>query len=164
MDSLVNLLRGVAPALATAVAGPLGGAAVSLIASKLGVEDSVESVAKAIVGDPNAALKLKELDLEFARLDAQDRNSAREREAKMGTANGPYLAKVIVPCLAIFVILTTFGLIGLMIFTELPYRQEQIIIFALGFITSAATQVLSYYFGSSQGSNDKNQFINWGKR
>ena len=28
-------------------------------------------------------------------------------------------------------------------------------IFALGFITSAATQVLSYYFGSSQGSKDK---------
>ena len=35
MDELLSLLKGVAPALATAVAGPLGGAAVSAIAGKL---------------------------------------------------------------------------------------------------------------------------------
>ena len=51
--------------LATAVAGPLGGAAVTAIASKLGVSDSVEEVAKAIAGDPAAAAKLQELELEF---------------------------------------------------------------------------------------------------
>jgi hypothetical protein len=33
------------------------------------------------------------------------------------------------------------------------------IIFALGFITSAAGQVLSFYFGSSQGSKDKTEEI-----
>ena len=32
-------------------------------------------------------------------------------------------------------------------------------IFALGFITSAAGQVLSFYFGSSQGSKDKTEEI-----
>jgi len=53
-DLLSGLLKSVAPILATAVAGPLGGAAVSAIASKLGVGDSVEEVAKAIAGDPAA--------------------------------------------------------------------------------------------------------------
>ena len=48
MNDLFNLLKGIAPTLATAVAGPLGGAAVSAIASRLGVGDSVEAVAKAI--------------------------------------------------------------------------------------------------------------------
>ena len=63
MDELLSLLKGVAPTLATIVAGPLGGAAVSAIAGKFGVSDSVEAVAKAIAGDPQAAQKLAEIDL-----------------------------------------------------------------------------------------------------
>ena len=38
MDTLLGILKGVAPALATAVAGPAGGAAVAWIADKLGVD------------------------------------------------------------------------------------------------------------------------------
>jgi hypothetical protein len=44
-------------------------------------------------------------------------------------------------------------------FVNTPQDQQQIIIFALGFITSAAGQVLSFYFGSSQGSKDKTEEI-----
>ena len=44
MDVLGGLLKSAAPALATAVAGPLGGVALKAIAGKLGVEDSVEAV------------------------------------------------------------------------------------------------------------------------
>ena len=65
MDQLLNLLKGFAPTIATAVAGPLGGAAVSMIAKKFGVEDTVASVAQAIAGDPQAADKLRELALEY---------------------------------------------------------------------------------------------------
>ena len=73
MNDLLNLLKSVAPTLATAVAGPLGGAAVSMLASKFGVSDSVEAVAKAIAGDPAAAQKLAELELEMTKvaMDAQ---------------------------------------------------------------------------------------------
>jgi hypothetical protein len=42
---------------------------------------------------------------------------------------------------------------------DIPSDQQQIIIFALGFITSSAGQVLSFYFGSSQGSKDKTKEI-----
>jgi hypothetical protein len=40
-------------------------------------------------------------------------------------------------------------------FVDTPDNQQQLVIFALGFITSAAGQVLSFYFGSSQGSKNK---------
>ena len=50
MNELLGLLKGIAPTLATAVAGPLGAAAITAISSKLGVSDSVEEVAKAIAG------------------------------------------------------------------------------------------------------------------
>jgi len=65
MNDLFGLLKGIAPTLATAVAGPLGGAAVSALAAKFGVSDSVEAVAKAISGDPAAAQKLQEMELEL---------------------------------------------------------------------------------------------------
>ena len=38
MNELMNFLKGAAPALATAVGGPLGGMAMNAIAAKLGVE------------------------------------------------------------------------------------------------------------------------------
>jgi hypothetical protein len=64
MNELLRLLGNIAPGLATAVAGPLGGAAVSAIAKQFGVEDTVEAVTKAVAADPDAALKLAQIDLE----------------------------------------------------------------------------------------------------
>jgi hypothetical protein len=158
MNELFNILKSFAPTLATAVAGPLGGAAVSALASKLGVSDSVDAVAKAIAGDPAAAEKIAELELEYAKLNAQDRDSARKAYAAIATSeNATKLDKLVVPILALGVVGLAFILIGVLMFVDTPNDQQQLVIFALGFITSAAGQVLSFYFGSSQGSKDKTE-------
>jgi hypothetical protein len=158
MNELFNILKGIAPTLATAVAGPLGGAAVTALASKLGVSDSVDAVAKAIAGDPAAAQKIAELELEYAKLDAQDRDSARKAYTAIATSeNSTKLDKLVVPILALGVVGLAFTLIGILMFVDTPSDQQQLVIFALGFITSAAGQVLSFYFGSSQGSKDKTE-------
>jgi hypothetical protein len=62
MNELMNLLKGAAPALATAVAGPLGGMAMNAIASKLGVEATPSAVTQALKDNPDLAAKLKEID------------------------------------------------------------------------------------------------------
>ena len=62
MDSLLNILKSAAPALATAVAGPMGGMAVKAMADKLGVPASIGEVTKALEANPDLALKLKEID------------------------------------------------------------------------------------------------------
>jgi hypothetical protein len=158
MNELFNILKGIAPTLATAVAGPLGGAAVTALASKFGVSDSIDAVAKAIAGDPQAAQKLQELELEYAKLDAQDRDSARKAYIAVATSeNATKLEKLVVPILALGVVGLAFCLIGVLMFVDTPNDQQQLVIFALGFITSAAGQVLSFYFGSSQGSKDKTE-------
>ena len=59
---LLNILKGAAPALATAVMGPMGGMAVKAIADKLGIEASPEAVTDALKNNPELALKLKEID------------------------------------------------------------------------------------------------------
>ena len=156
MNDLLNLLKGIAPTVATMVAGPLGGAAVSALAAKFGVSDSVEAVAQAIAGDPAAAQKLQELELEFAKLDNEDRDSARKAHVAIATSpDAHWLEKLVVPILALGTVGLCFLLIGVLLFINIPDSQENIIIYALGFITSSAGQVLSYFFGSSQGSKDK---------
>jgi len=158
MDDLLGLIKGFAPAIATAVAGPLGGAAVSMIAKKFGVENTVAAVAQAIAGDPDAAVKLQELELEYAKIDAADRDSARKAHLAIATSpDAHWLEKLVVPILALGTVGLCFVLIGVLLFINIPDSQENIIIYALGFITSAAGQVLSYFFGSSQGSKDKTE-------
>ena len=161
MDTLLSILKGVAPVLATAIAGPAGGAAVGWLADKLGVDDAtVEGVTAALTGNPDLTLKLKELDLEYAKMDAQDRDSARQVYAAVATSEyATKLDKAVVPILALGTVALAFLFIGFLIFKDVPTDQQQMIIFALGFITSSAGQVLSFYFGSSQGSKDKTKEI-----
>ena len=116
MNDLLNMLKGIAPALATAVAGPLGGAAVSAIAAKLGVSDSVEAVARAITADPAATAKLQELELEFAKVALEAQKSENENITKRwesdNTSEG-WLNKNIRPATLIY-LLTTYNLFALM--------------------------------------------------
>ena len=62
MNDLLNILKSAAPALATAVTGPLGGMAIKAIADKLGVDPTPDAVTTAIQANPDLALKLKEID------------------------------------------------------------------------------------------------------
>jgi len=121
MNDLFNILKSFAPTLATAVAGPLGGAAVTALASKLGVSDSVDAVAKAIAGDPAAAQKIAELELEMAKVAAgaminEDNNVSKRWESDMSSDS--WLSKNIRPMslVAIFIgyflfaMMSAFGL------------------------------------------------------
>ena len=150
MNDLLGLLKGFAPTLATAVAGPLGGAAVSAIANRLGVGDSVAEVAKAIAGDPAAAQKLAEMELEYARVEAADRADARKAEVAMATSeSAPFLNKAITPVLAI-IIVTSWGFVQFHLLNHtVPTDMREIIIRVLGTLDGALMLVLSYFFGAS---------------
>jgi energy-converting hydrogenase Eha subunit A len=157
---LTELLKNVAPGLATVVAGPLGGAAVAAIAKKLGVEDTVEAVTQAIQNDPDAALKLREIDLKEIELANKDRDSARNREMAISTSeHAPTINKIVTPVLALGVVALSFILFAVLIFVEVKENAKDILIYILGVLSAAVTQILSYYFGSSQGSKDKSDEI-----
>ena len=157
MDKLLDIVKSVAPGLATALGGPLAGAAVSAIAEKFGVEDTVEAVTSALqTANPEQLAKLQEIDLKKLELENADRDSARKAHMAIATSPDAHpLEKLTMPILALGTVYLAFLLIGILLFINIPDSQENIIIFALGFITSAATQVLSFYFGSSQGSKEK---------
>jgi hypothetical protein len=155
MNELLSLLKGIAPALATAVAGPLGGAAVSAIAGKFGVADSVEAVAKAIAGDPDAALKLAEIDLKQFELENADRASAREmqiaalQQEDWFAKNFLYIFTSVWSIFAmVYFAFVTFGTVA-----DSGIRMADTILGVL--IGTVLTGFFNFFFGSSKGSKDK---------
>jgi hypothetical protein len=136
-DILSGLLKNVAPGLATAVMGPLGGAAVSALAAKFGVSDSVEAVAKAIAGDPQAAQKLQEMELEFYKV---EQNNLTDRlKADMGSDS--WLSKNIRPATLIFLLVAYSGFAVGSIF---GFETRENYVELLG---QWGMLVMSFYFG-----------------
>ena len=100
-----------------------------------------------------AAMKHEEF---MAEIDAKDRDSARNREIEIATSDkAPYINKVVTPYLALGVVGLSFILFTILIFVDVKTEAKDILIYILGVLSAAVTQILSYYFGSSQGSKDK---------
>jgi hypothetical protein len=137
MNDLLGMLKGIAPTLATAVAGPLGGAAISAIASKLGVSDSVESVARALASDPAATAKLQELELEFYKTEQANLTSRHDADMKSDS----WLSKNIRPMVLIFLL---FAYSGFAVASIFGYETRGAYVELLG---QWGMLVMSFYFG-----------------
>jgi hypothetical protein len=102
-----------------------------------------------------AAMKHEEF---MAEIDAKDRADARNREIQIATNDkAPYINKVVTPFLALGVVGLSFVLFTILIFVDVKPEAKDILIYILGVLSAAVTQILSYYFGSSQGSKDKSE-------
>jgi hypothetical protein len=99
----------VAPWIATALSGPLGGAAVTAAADALGLSDKTESALKqALSGvtpeqmlalknaDQAFQIRIEELGISREQLSFQDRDSARKRESTVGDKTNRNLAYTII--------------------------------------------------------------------
>lgn len=156
MDDLISMVKGFAPGLATALGGPLAGVAVSALSKQLGVKDEVNAVMKAITNDPEAEAKIKQLEHDKFKAVLADKANARDREARVvESANAPLINKIVTPALALGVTGLSFVLFAVLIFVEVKPEAKDILIYILGVLSAAVTQILSYYFGSSIGSKDK---------
>ena len=155
METLLNLLKIIAPAVATAVGGPLGGLAISAIADKFGVADSVDAVAKAIADDPQAAQKLAELDLRQFELENQDRDSARHMQEVALNQEDKY-AKHFIYNFAWFWSVGSMAYFFAITFGTVPSSGKDFGNIILGFLLgTAVATIISFFYGSSKSSKDK---------
>jgi len=160
-----QIVRTVAPGLATALGGPMAGVAVRGIASALlGSEDVAPTDVEAAVlrASPSDLRKLKqaelvfrqqmkELEIDLEALHAADRQSARTRQIETGDQ---------MPALIAFAALGGFfGILIAMVFVDLPAGSEAPLNVMLGALGSLVVAIGNYYFGSSAGSSAKNQMI-----
>jgi hypothetical protein len=162
MDELLGLLRGIAPAVATAVGGPLGGLAVTAIANKFGVADDVQAVAKAIAGDPEAATKLAELDLRQFELENADRDSARHMQETALNQDDKY-AKHFIYNFAWFWSVGSMAYFFAITFGTVPASGKDFGNIILGFLLgTAVATIISFFYGSSKSSKDKTDALKGG--
>jgi len=154
-------LKTIAPTVATALGGPLAGMAVSAIAKAIGcspdeVQDVISSgklTAEQVASIQLAELELKKqaqsMNLDFAKLIAEDKQSARD----MQIATKSWIPAL----LAVFVTLGFFGiLLGLM--TE-HFKTSDALMLMLGSLATAWTGVMAFYFGSSASSQAKTELL-----
>ena len=154
-------LKTVAPTIATALGGPLAGMAVSAVAKAIGVSpDEVQDVissgkltAEQVASIQIAELELKKqaqsMNLDFAKLMAEDKKSARD----MQIATKSWIPAL----LAVFVTIGFFGiLLGLM--TE-HFKTSDALMLMLGSLATAWTGVMAFYFGSSASSQAKTELL-----
>jgi hypothetical protein len=162
--SWLDIVATVAPSIATALGGPLAGMAVGQLGKALGLDDSSEeSVSNAIISaSPDDLLKMKEADLDFqkamkaadielVRISADDRNSARQRQIAV---------KDKIPGILAFAVTTGFfGVLTFMLLRDVPTSSKDVLNIMLGALGTAWIQVMGFYFGSSSGSEKKNEII-----
>lgn len=160
-----SILGAVAPTLATALGGPLAGAAITVLGSQLLGKDGASEgdIAAAVIsGKPDVLVRLKEIDTDFKtrmeglgidleQLAQADRANAREREMSLKDWTPRVLAALITGGF--------FGILGWLIAGGLPESGKEAILILLGALGSAWTSMVAYYYGSSSGSAQKTQII-----
>lgn len=164
----MDFLKQIAPTVATALLGPLGGAAVSAIGSILGVSDATQDkIASAIQAGqltPEQVSQIKQLELKYqadeqergfryAELAFKDRDSARRANVD---------GKVQMPLfwLSIMLLCITLGTEVWVLFNGYPLHLSDIVVGrVLGLMDAIAMLTLSYWFGTSQSSAQKTSLL-----
>lgn len=171
---LLKIVGAVAPTLATAIGGPLGGMAMQVVSSvlKLPTDSSEKDVEKALKqatpeqllalkqADNDFAVRMKELDIDLERIAASDRDSARRREAQVRDWMPRVLAFVVVAGFMATVFLVLLGYVDGMKDPLMATTVGTLI----GFVSAKCEQVVAYYFGSSSSSQQKTQLLAGGQK
>ena len=154
-------LKTVAPTIATALGGPLAGMAVSAVAKAIGCEpDEVQNVISSgkLTAEQVASIQLAELELkkqaqsmnlDFAKLVAEDKKSARD----MQIATKSWIP----PLMALGVTCGFFGILFGLMYGQIQHAPQ--IDIMLGSLGTAWTGIISFYFGSSAGSQAKTELL-----
>ncbi len=161
-----GIVSSVAPTVATALGGPVGGIAANMIKKALGV-DSDEAAIQALQSDPEAVLKLKIAEIDFDKflveadirkdeLVVEDRKDARDLSKTLGT---------IWPQMTIVIALTFMiaGVIYALFKTAPPPETENILFMVLGQLTTAWAASISFFVGTTKSSADKSKQIAGGR-
>jgi hypothetical protein len=125
----------------------------------LGVEDTVEAVTQAVAADPDAALKLAQIDLETLKVEQANTADARDMQ-KIALQQSDVFSKRFTMYLTMFWSVSAVAYVGFITFGAIPEQNVRFADTILGFIlgTVVAT-MLNFWFGSSIGSKEKGEAL-----
>jgi hypothetical protein len=152
-------LKKIAPTVGTLLGGPLGGIAAQALGDILGGEKTVDAVTNALQkntltaeqlaaikkADAELELKLKEMGVELAKIEMQDRDSARQMQSATGSWTPAALACVVT--------LGFFGILMGLMTGDLKLWDNPGLTLLLGALSTSWGCVISFYFGASHQQN-----------
>ena len=168
-----------APVLGGLLGGPAGATAGKIVAGLFGSDpDSPEEVMNAIAANPAAMQKIKEyeakheeelqrLQIRETELFLSDLDSARKREIETTKATGKKdkdLYRMAYIVIGSFFAITLYLLYAIATAEKGntavdALKEHPLAMIIIGALISGFTQVLSYFFGSSKGSSEKNKMM-----
>ena len=177
-DNIKELIGTSAPVIGTLLGGPAGGAVGGLISKALGVENTPEAIELALTNNPDALVKIKELEtskelailqaeLERKRIDVDsvinnrkldnekdqmflaDKQSARSRQVESEKATGE--VDVALYVIAGVIVVAFFVSILALIFITLDKQSGtyELLLMLFGALTTKFGTVVDYFFGAS---------------
>lgn len=177
-DNIKELIGTSAPVIGTLLGGPAGGAVGGLISKVLGVDNTPEAIELALMNNPDALLKIKELEtskelailqaeLEHKRIDVgsvienrkldnekdqmflNDKQSARSRQVDSEKATGK--VDVALYVIAGVIVVAFFVSILALIFITLDKQSGtyELLLMLFGALTTKFGTVVDYFFGAS---------------
>ena len=159
----MDWLKSLAPTLATALGGPLAGMAVEAISKAIGVDpsevqntiNSGKMTADQIASLQTAEIALKaraqEMGLDFEKLAVADRASARQMQISTNS--------FVPPALSIMIVVAWSAVQYFLLTHVIDPSMRELIARVLGNLDGALMLVLSFYFGSSSGSQAKDTML-----
>lgn len=160
----MSFLKNFAPLIGTALGGPLGAAAATFVADKLGIENkTVEAVSAAISGaklspDQIAGIRAAEVEfqtfceqnkIDIVRMNHDNTKSARD----MQIANKSKTPEI----LSFVITIGFFGILAYMLTMEA--KPGDALLIMLGSLGTAWAAVCNFWFGSTNGSARKTEML-----
>ena len=155
LGDIFPIIEKAAPILATALGSPIAGSAsviaLNLLASAFGINiNDANKLSTAIYADPDAAIKLKEVEEKYAsfnlKIDEEDTANARDREEKIIKLTGK--EDYILHFIALVIIIGFFVFSFLNYFIKVP--DDHVVTLLIGQLSAGFLMVLGYYFGATK--------------
>lgn len=153
-SGLAKLIGKVAPGLGALLGGPAAGIGLAMLANAFGVAGDPEKLASVIGSDPDAVMRLKQLEYNHAesitKLTVTDIQDARQYGAQYGG---------FMKALAWFV---TVGFFAALLLLFVPFKldpnERELVSMLVGMLVSKWQTIIDFFYGSSQkGTGGRNE-------
>lgn len=159
-----DFLAGIAPTLASAILGPLGGVAVAGLGKIFGIEAATTAQVSKIFQDgkmtPEQLTAIKELEMKY-QAEEKERGFRYEELIFKNTADARDMQKqtksFFPATLSIFITSGFFSILITMLVWE--YKPTEPLLIMLGALGAAFGAVVNFWLGSSNGSQRKSELL-----
>jgi len=159
-ETILNL----APTVATALGGPLAGVAVSALGKVFGISNATTELVADVINSgkltPDQISEIKKLELQFQNDEAERGFKYAEIAYKntQGARDMQIATRSKVPAvLSVLITLGFFGILIGMMWGKLTTTDNQALLIMLGALAAAWGAIVNYWFGSSHGSQTKDE-------